>query len=104
MTPDLFDWAASRQARDDGVAKVSQNDWVERARAFALNYAARNGEVTSDDLQRHMPRPASVHPNAVGAVFRTKLLQVIGYTQTERVSGHARTIKIYGLANTQKSV
>ncbi len=100
QTP-LFDYIESQNRRDIGIAKVSgypNDDWITRARNFAMHYAARNGEVTSDDVQKWCPPPPDAHPNVMGAVFRGKRLKPVGFTQTKRVSGHARTIRIYELA------
>lgn len=96
----IFDYMQSQKLRDIGVSKVEANsfDWVQQARATALMLAAKNGETSSDDVLRICPKPDHIHPNAVGSVFRDKRFRCVGRMPTQRVSGHAREIKIWSLA------
>lgn len=89
-----------KQLRDQGIAKVTSNssEWVHKAREVALMLAALNGETDSDEVQAICPRPSDVHCNATGAVFKDKRFKFVGFKQTDRASGHARTIKLWGLA------
>ena len=103
---DLFQAADERAMgiylRDRGIAKVSNyphDGWVQKAKDIAVMLAAKNGTVTSDELQNIFPRPQDVPPNAVGAVFRDKRLVYIGSDQSERATAHARRIGVYMLRN-----
>jgi hypothetical protein len=101
---DLFDYAESQRLRDIGIEKVTSypnDEYVMRARAFAVSYARKYGKVTSDDVQREMPIPSGIHPNATGGIFKTKDLMVIGMTQTHRISGRARRILVYAPAQVE---
>lgn len=97
----LFDLAESRRLKEAGqiqaelTASLWANDWVGKARYFAIQHARLHGTVTSDDIHRICPMPDSVHPNSMGAIWRTKELVCVGYTVTQRKSGHARRIGIY---------
>lgn len=96
----LFNAAEAARLRDLGLAKVSSfpNDtWVQRARAIAIMFAAKNGEVTINDVLKMLPRPESVHPNACGAVMKCKELVLTSYTKSDKVSSHARRIGVYSL-------
>lgn len=100
MQTSIFDYLEGTRRRDAGVAQVEANnsDWVQQARNTALMLAAQNGEVTSDEVQKLCPRPAHIHPNATGSIFKDKRFRFIGHTPTKRIDGHARTIKIWGIA------
>jgi len=99
---DLFNYAAGKALRDRGLEAVSSfpNDqYLKQARALALILAAKNGEVTTDDVQRILPRPENIHPNVVGAICKCKELKFVGFKQSERATAHARRIGIYRLAD-----
>lgn len=100
QTPPHFDLFAAALARDVGLARVSSfpNDsWIAQARSMALILAAKQGEITINDVLQRLPRPDHIHPNAVGSVMRCKELKKIGYTKSSKVSSHARAIGIYTL-------
>lgn len=94
----LFDFAKGQQLRDLGIEIVSgfPNDtWITNARRVAVRLAQLNGTVTSDDVQKILPRPSEIHPNATGSVFRTKELRLVGFKASEKTSRHAARIGIY---------
>lgn len=98
---------AAELLRDRGIAQVSSTldaqQWQTQARAFALYYASKNGEVTSDDVQRDCPPPHSVNPNVVGALFRSlvakKELEFVETRKSGRALGHARRIGVYRISD-----
>jgi len=97
----LFDLALAREKRDIALSAVSSypaDDWVSKARTFAIGYAQEYGEVSADEVNKYCPRPDNIHPNATGAVFRTKELRFIGYKPSKKVTSHARRIAIYAPA------
>jgi len=99
---DLFDYARSVERRNKAIKKMEDSpiagNWIAQAREFAVLYASKHGEVTSDDVLKYCPRPADIPPNATGAVFRTKQLRLVGYRQSSKVTSHARRIGIYEVA------
>lgn len=101
FTLHLFDFnePTGVQLRDEGIKKVKKNNeaWVEKARSTAKSLAIWKGCVSIDDVLEACPRPASVNPNATGAVFREKCWKKIGYTQSKNPSAHARVIGLYEL-------
>ena len=94
--------ARGRRAAADGIEKVEKNNkhFTYNCRAWALTYAKTLGTVTSDDVRQwcclHNLTPT--HPNAWGAIFRTKQLKWNGkMVASTRPSNHGRLIKIWVL-------
>lgn len=86
--------------RDEGLQRTThagQHPWLTQARRAALLHAARHGQVTAEDVRKAVPIPEGVHPSAMGAVFRTDLLEPQGLAQAEHAEGHARTIRTWAL-------
>lgn len=83
--------------RDQKIEQVTLNSkgWVQMAREMAIQHAIRHGTVSSDDLYGVCPIPPSISKNSMGAVFRTKKLKLVGFTQSKRIPSHARRIGIY---------
>jgi len=98
-----FDLKKGRMLRDEGIALVTANneDFVSTMRHIAVSHARLHGRVTSDDLRRYAieldMQPDS--PMVWGAIFRTKLLKKMGYTQTAITTSHGRPIAIWGINN-----
>lgn len=95
-----YDAKKAAKLRDNGIKTVKEKhlDWVMQARGHAIRIAKRKGRVTSDDVQRVYPRPKSVHPNCVGAIFHTPCLIPTGFVQSCRVSAHQRWIREFKYA------
>jgi hypothetical protein len=96
----LWNSAEGRRLKERGLDVIESypNDqWVQKARAIAEMLAAKNGEVTMDEILKVLPRPPDVHPNSCGAVFRGKRWKQIGTKQSEQVSRHAGIIRIWKL-------
>ena len=96
QTLDLFE---GMRLRDVGIGRVYLNnfDWVDEARKIAKELAAKNGSVSIDEVLSACPRPAQVHPNATGSVFKEKIWAKVGYKPSEKPSAHARVVGIYKL-------
>lgn len=103
MTATLFDPVASRQARDEGIAKVlSHNEqWKRDVREFIemLPFAWKG---SSEDIRRLWGECGGAnpnHPNAwggvMGAMQRNGYLDAIGFTQCKAKQSHARKCPLY---------
>lgn len=86
-----------RRRRDAGIKKVSQDFawWLEQARHLAVQIAKRKGFVSSDDIHKVCPLPDTAHHNLMGAVFKDKQFDPVGYCPSTRPSAHGRIIRIY---------
>ena len=60
-------------------------------------HARQYGKVSSDDVHRLTPRPAWIHHNVMGSVFKSRHFIQLGFVQTARKSAHARWIREYGI-------
>jgi len=95
-----FNAKKGQALKESGMAKAAKNAkakaWLPMARAFAIKYAKKNGEVTSDIVQLYCPRPDGVNCNCVGGLFKTPYLEHTGdYTLSRRVSAHRRAIGVF---------
>lgn len=93
-----FNAKKGQALKDRGLAIAEANcsAWLGIARGFAMRYAKKHGEVTSDDVQRYCPRPIGVNHNAVGAVMRQPYLEHTGkHVLSSRVSAHRRVIGVF---------
>lgn len=106
MTHTMINAAESRSQKQLALDLVENHNptFMETMRGVARMLANRNGSVTSDDLQEfyeiHKVKydiPAPTHHNAWGAVFNTKEFIPAGYTQTKRVAGKGRVIRVWRL-------
>lgn len=99
---DALDLLTGVQLRDVGVLKVYGHNsaWVDKARSTAKALAALNGSVSIDDVLSMCTRPATVHPNATGTIFRENVWVKIGYKPSVKPSAHARIVGIYKLKGT----
>lgn len=72
-------------------------DWLERARSSAIELAAANEKVTIDDVRDVCPPPEDVDPRVMGAVFRGKHWECVGYQKSRRKSCHNRPVGVFRL-------
>ena len=70
----------------------AQPTWVQRARAWAVDYARSHAYVTVNHVRDAMPPPADVDPRIMGTVVKSPNLRVIGYELTDRPEAHGRPI------------
>lgn len=75
--------------------EVTYADWLLEARRAAWKHAREYGEVCADDVHRLTPLPKWAHHNAMGAVFKTRFFEQIGWKASQRRDAHARTIRVY---------
>lgn len=96
----LFNATESKRLRDLGkqiAASFPADNWLAKAQATAQLIAATNGECTIDDVLKVCPRPDHISPNATGSVFSGKKWKIVGRTNTTKISGHSREIRIWAL-------
>ena len=96
----VFDLAAARAARDDGIDEVTENnhDFLLEARRIAVLIGQQHGTVTMDDVRKVCTVKPS-HPNAWGAVFKDKRFEWTGqYHQSARVQGQGNLQRVWRLS------
>lgn len=90
------------QLKLQGIEQVTYNnqDFVQMMRNYALSHAQKNGSVTADDMRELAMEKGiePLHANAWGAVFNTKDLRPVGYTQSRTPSCHSRVIRVWAAA------
>ena len=85
--------------RDEGIRQVAENntEFLKIARAVAKNQARLLGAITSDDVRRVCP-VEPLHPNAYGAIFKTKDWEWQGYyRKSSLVQGHGNMQRVWKL-------
>ena len=99
--PTLFNLGEGQRRKRDGIAlgTFHGSGWLNRARTVARDIAAKQGNVTSDDVLAVVGHPEleGLHRNSIGAIFQDPGFVLIGYTRTRRPSGHARKIGVWRL-------
>ena len=96
---DEFDITLARKFRDDGILQVANNNphFLNTARELARRIAKKRGTVTADLVRRNCPLTPH-HPNAWGAVFKTKDFEWTGeYKQSALVQGHGNMQRVWRL-------
>lgn len=95
---DLF---KSRRGRDNALARLekARKLYLEQARWHAEQIAAlsNDGTVTTDDVWKACPPPMDMDPRVMGAVFRTKEWEAVGFVASVRPDCHARPIRVFRL-------
>lgn len=74
---------------------LASHPWVLEARRVAAQIVQEKGEVTSDDVQARLPRPPSLHPNAVGAVLCPPWFVKADRVQSKRPEAKGRWIHVW---------
>lgn len=101
---DLFLHAAAREARDAGIAKHyltdPGRDYIARARLHAKAIIMRKGWADINDIRESCgDPPQACAPTIMGAVFRSKDFECIGYFPNPRKTCHARPIARFRLGD-----
>lgn len=94
-----YDIFQARTARDEGIDQVSSHNlgFMDAARSVARMLCRVQGTVTSDDVRKHSQVEPD-HPNAWGAVFRSKEFEFTGeYRQSKLVSRHGAMQRVWRL-------
>jgi hypothetical protein len=74
------------------------SDFLNHCRSLAVQIAKRQGEVSINDIRRHIQVPSGTHPSVLGAVFRTKQFRKVGLCEASHPEAHARIVRVYELA------
>ena len=77
--------------------EANRAQWLDAARATALELGRRQANVTIDDVRAKCPPPANVDPRVMGAVFQMKIWEKIGYRQSDRRECHGRVNAVFRL-------
>jgi hypothetical protein len=104
-TPDLFDSAAARAARDDGMQRAATHAddvvarWTDNALAFVKAYAQLHQHLTGEYVRffaESQGLPAAPDNRAWGAVMiraaRAGLIEKDGWTTARDPKGHCHPI------------
>lgn len=88
-----------RVMRDAQLAlfQVRDNEFLTRCRALAVEICRRQGTVSINDIRAGIDLPAQLHPSVLGAVFRTRQFQAVGFTEASHPQAHARVVRVYAL-------
>ena len=81
--------------RDAALAHLEEThqEYVARARAWAIAYANETGSVIVDDVYRACPPPADVDGRVMGGIMKCKELRAGEYVLTTRETSHARPVR-----------
>jgi hypothetical protein len=105
MTQDTFNFSEGKAARDAGLDRAGnpfyRRELLDKARdAARILGGAGERDVTYDDvylyLLTHGRDPSLLGP-AAGKVFLNKDWVSVGWKQSERVSNHARAMRVWRL-------
>ena len=92
--------AAKQKAFD--FDKERRETWLMQARDLAYRIALADGEVTADDLHKHLPIPDGVDRRIVGSVFNG--MQCIRYQKSKRKQCHFRPIGVFTIKGKRNEV
>ncbi len=92
---------AFRDAQLD-LFQVRDAVFLEHCRALAVLVAKEQGKVSINDIRARVQMPAHMHPSVLGAVFKSKKFQAIGYTEATHPQAHARVVRVYQLTSTKE--
>jgi len=94
-----FNLVEALAERDEGIRLVAENNqqFLDVARSTAKHLARWRGEVTCDDV-RKVCTIEPLHPNAWGALFKTKEWEWTGrYRKSALVQGHGNMQRVWRL-------
>lgn len=93
--------ALALKARDEGIARVTGNNqtFIESARSIARMLCRQKGETNADEVRAECEKRGILprHPNAFGAVFRSKEFVAVGDYISRQKQGHANRIFLWSL-------
>lgn len=92
----LLNYLQGIKLRDAGMlqaatASVEAEDWLSRARSAAHYMAAKNDDVTINEVYEVVGLPD--RPNVAGSVFSGKMFRCIGIEQSARPKRHAGIVR-----------
>ena len=77
--------------------EVRDSEFLTNCRNLAIQIAMRQGEVSINDVRKHIQVPSGTHPSVLGVVFRTKQFRKIGLCEASHPEAHARIVRVYEL-------
>ena len=95
---DIFDYAASLEARAAGCQQVLDHNltWSERALDALRSFAARGYVFTTEDFRQSGLIDPPAHSNVWGAFFtnaaRKGIIRQVGYGRPSNVRSHASVV------------
>jgi len=91
------------KARDEGIARVAGNNqtFIESARSIARMLCRQHGETNADEVRAECEKRGILprHPNAFGAVFKTKEFCAVGEYVSRKVNSHGNKLYRWALSN-----
>ena len=101
----LFEYAASIQERDKGMATAvsGRESILANVRSIANNLARIYGKVTADQVRAEYEYRGGNWQdlgNAAGSIFKGKQWQCVGFENSLVKTSHARTIRVWKLNET----
>lgn len=95
----MLNVSLGQQLRDNQLDMFEARDsnFLEHCRSLAVQIARRQGEVSINDIRKHIQVPTGTHPSVLGAVFRTKQFRKVGLCEASHPEAHARIVRVYEL-------
>jgi hypothetical protein len=84
------------------IFEQRDHQFLERCRALAVVLCKQQGQVSINDIRQFIEVPPGVHPSVLGAVFRTKQFERVGFTEAAHPQAHARVVRVYSLATSKE--
>ena len=96
----MLEATLGQQARNIQLDIFEQREpeFLADCRNLAVQICRQHGEVSINDIRKHISVPSGVHPSVLGAVFRTKQFRKVGLCEASHPEAHARIIRVYALA------
>lgn len=90
---------AGRAIRDAQLDLFQRRDtaFLSRCRTLAVEVCRAKGTVSINDIRAQVPLPAELHPSVLGAVFKTRQFEAVGFTEATHPQAHARVVRVYAL-------
>ena len=73
--------------------ETTREDYLAEARLAADALANERGIITVNDVREMCPPPANIDPRVMGAIFKSKAWQKVGYMSSSRA--HMRPIAMF---------
>ena len=84
------------------IFEQRDHQFLERCRALAVVLCKQQGQVSINDIRQFIEVPPGVHPSVLGAVFRTKQFERVGFTEAAHPQAHARVVRVYSPATSKE--
>jgi hypothetical protein len=93
-----------RKLRDSQLDffEVRDEEFLAQCRAVAVACAQQNGTVSINDVRERVSIPIGMSPSVLGAVFKGKRFESVGFTEATHAAAHARVVRVYKLADNKE--